>query len=179
MSVQRTNRFWYVSLKYTLFLDLLKLFENMHFTVSFAGRKKTHFLDLQIKSYGCLKFQGEVQAGRAYARANEKELTTCAKFWKQEVGERGQGEHKKGDPCRSGQRPLVAPNQVTVEQSTVSRSTTAGRLRPLAAAQIDQHRGISYIFLDSFFIKKLRPLHVARPWASEEGGGLGVQHPNF
>jgi hypothetical protein len=27
------------------------------------GIKKMHFLDLRIKSYGCLKFQGEVWAG--------------------------------------------------------------------------------------------------------------------
>jgi hypothetical protein len=36
-------------------------------------------LDLWIKSYGCLKFQGEVWAGQACAAANEKELTTYAK----------------------------------------------------------------------------------------------------
>jgi hypothetical protein len=55
----------------------------MRLVVSFAG-KKTHFLDLRIKSYGCLKFQGEVWAGRACAAANEKELTTCAKSGGQE-----------------------------------------------------------------------------------------------
>jgi hypothetical protein len=65
-----------LSLEHTLFLDFLKLFVNMRFAASFAGRKKTHFLDLRIKSYGCLKFQGEVWAGRACAAANEKELTT-------------------------------------------------------------------------------------------------------
>jgi hypothetical protein len=41
-------------------------------------------LDLRIKSYGCLKFQEEVWAGRACATANEKELTTCAKSGGQE-----------------------------------------------------------------------------------------------
>jgi hypothetical protein len=41
-------------------------------------------LDLRIKSYGCLKFQGEVWAGRACARANQQELTTCAKSGGQE-----------------------------------------------------------------------------------------------
>jgi hypothetical protein len=65
-----------VSLEHTLFLDFLKLFVNMRLAASFTGKKKTHFLDLQIKSYGCLKFQGEVWAGRACAAANEKELTT-------------------------------------------------------------------------------------------------------
>jgi hypothetical protein len=43
-----------------------------------------HFLDLRIKSYGCLKFQGEVWAGRACAAANEKELTNCTKSEGQE-----------------------------------------------------------------------------------------------
>jgi hypothetical protein len=73
-----------VSLEHRLFLDFLKLFLNMRLIVSFAGRKKTHFLDLRIKSYGCLKFQGEVWARRASAAANEKELTTCAKSGGQE-----------------------------------------------------------------------------------------------
>jgi hypothetical protein len=84
MSVQRTNRFWSVSLEHTLFLDFLKLFLNTCLVVSFAGRKKTHFLDLRIKSYVCLKFQGEVWAGRACAAANEKELTTYPKSGGQE-----------------------------------------------------------------------------------------------
>jgi hypothetical protein len=43
-----------------------------------------HFLDLRIKSYGCLKFQGEVWAGWACVAANERELTTCAKSGGQE-----------------------------------------------------------------------------------------------
>jgi hypothetical protein len=72
-----------VSLEYTLFLEFLKPFLNMHLAVSFAG-KKMHFLDLRIKSYGCLKFQGEVWAGRACTASNEKELTTCAKSGGQE-----------------------------------------------------------------------------------------------
>jgi hypothetical protein len=76
MSVQRTNRFWSVSFEHTLFLDFWKLFVNMRLASSFVGKKKPHFLDLRIKSYGCLKFQGEVWAGRACAAANDKELTT-------------------------------------------------------------------------------------------------------
>jgi hypothetical protein len=79
MSVRRTNRFWSVSLEHTLFLDFLKLFVNMRLTLSFAGKQKSYFLDLWIKSYGCLKFQGEVWAGRACAGANQQELTTCTK----------------------------------------------------------------------------------------------------
>jgi hypothetical protein len=83
MSVRWTNLFWSVSLEHTLFLDFLNFFVNMRLAVSFAG-KKTHFLDLWIKSYGCLKFQGEAWAVRACVAANEKELTTCAKSGGQE-----------------------------------------------------------------------------------------------
>ena len=54
----------------------------MCLAVSFVG-KKTHFLDLRIKSYGCLKFQGEVWVGWACVGANEKELTTLQKVWRQ------------------------------------------------------------------------------------------------
>jgi hypothetical protein len=91
MSVRRTNRFWSVSHEHTLLLDFLKLFVNMRLTVSFVGKKKTHFLDLRNKSYGCLNFQGEVWAGRACAAANEEELTTCAKFYGQGGWTRGAG----------------------------------------------------------------------------------------
>jgi hypothetical protein len=100
MSIRRTNQLWSVSHEHTLFLDFLKLFVNMRLAISFAGRKKTHFLDLRIKNYGCLKFQGEVWAGRACVGTNEEELTTCAKFWGQEVGGRRQGEYKKGGPTQ-------------------------------------------------------------------------------
>jgi hypothetical protein len=43
MSVRWTNRFWPVSLEYTLFLDCLKLFVNMRLVVSFAGKKNAFF----------------------------------------------------------------------------------------------------------------------------------------
>jgi hypothetical protein len=72
-----------VSLEHTLFLDFLKLFVNMCLVVSY-GEKRTHFLDIRIKSYGCLKFQGEVWAGRACVGANQQELTTCTKSEGQE-----------------------------------------------------------------------------------------------
>jgi hypothetical protein len=61
----------------------------MHLTASFAGKKKSYFLDLRIKSYQCLKFLGEVWAGRACAGANEEELTKHQKIWGQ--GGRGKG----------------------------------------------------------------------------------------
>jgi hypothetical protein len=77
MSVRQTNQFWSVSLELTLFLDFMKLFVKMRLAVSFAW-KKSYFLDLRIKSYGCLKFWGEVWVGQACARANQQELTTSA-----------------------------------------------------------------------------------------------------
>jgi hypothetical protein len=84
MSVRRTNRFWSVSLEHTLFFDFLKLFVNMRLALSFMEKQKSYFLDLWIKSYGCLKFQGEVWARRACAGANQQELTTCTKSGGQE-----------------------------------------------------------------------------------------------
>jgi hypothetical protein len=44
MSVQRTNRFWSVSLELTLFLDFLKLFVKMCLAASFAEKKICIFL---------------------------------------------------------------------------------------------------------------------------------------
>jgi hypothetical protein len=73
-----------VSLEHTLFLYFLKLFVNMRLALSSAGKQKSYFLDLRIKSYGCLKFQGEVRARRACAGANQQELTTCTKSGGQE-----------------------------------------------------------------------------------------------
>jgi hypothetical protein len=50
----------------------LNYFLKMHLAISFTGVKISYFLDLQIKSYGCLKFLGEVWAGQACAEANEE-----------------------------------------------------------------------------------------------------------
>jgi hypothetical protein len=138
MFVRWTNRFWSVSLENTLFLDFLKLFVNMRLTVSFMGRKKTHFLDLRIKTYGCLKFQGEVWARRACVGANEEELTTCAKFWRQEVEEGGKGNTKKGDPRRSSRQPLDSQRSPGNQRSLGGRPRPAAvARRPRAAAWID------------------------------------------
>jgi hypothetical protein len=60
---------------------------KMRLAVSFVGKKESYFLDLRIKSYGCLKFQGEVWARRACVGANQQELTTCAKSGGQEEKE--------------------------------------------------------------------------------------------
>jgi hypothetical protein len=69
----------------------------MRLALSFAGKKKSHFLDLRSKSYGCLKFQGEVWAGRACAGANQQELTTCTK-----VEGRKEKHFKKNGNCPTG-----------------------------------------------------------------------------
>jgi hypothetical protein len=100
-----------VSIEHTLFLDFLKLFVNMRLAVSFTGRKKMHFLDLRINSYGCLKFQGEVWAWRACAGANQQELTTCAKSGRQEekkIQEKWEQPNKRRYRPTAGGRPLVA-----------------------------------------------------------------------
>jgi hypothetical protein len=70
----------------------------MCLVVSFAGVNKSYFLDLRIKSYGCLKFLGEVWAGWECTRANEEELITCIKYLGQEVGGGRQG-YSKGITC--------------------------------------------------------------------------------
>jgi hypothetical protein len=94
-----------VSLDLTLFLDFLKLFVKMRLAVSFSGLQKSYFLDLRIKSYGCLKFLGEVLAWHLCVGSNEEELTTCAKFWGQEVGGRGYEGAIMGDPRKHSWRP--------------------------------------------------------------------------
>jgi hypothetical protein len=78
-----------VSLELTLYLDFLKLFLKIRLSASFARKKKSYFLDLRIKSYGCLKFLGEVWAGRACVGANEEELTKHQKIWEQGGGGKG------------------------------------------------------------------------------------------
>jgi hypothetical protein len=66
------------------FLNFLKFFVNMHLVISFIGVQISYFLDLRIKSYGCLKILEEVWVGQACARANQQELTTCVKICGQE-----------------------------------------------------------------------------------------------
>jgi hypothetical protein len=128
MSVRRTNWFWSVSLEHKLFLDFLKLFVNMRLAVSFAGKQKAHYLDLWIKSYGCLKFEGEVWVGRACAAANEEELTACAKFCGQGGWARGAGDGQSGAPALGrlpttgrGGRPRSAQRSVTAGRAAVAR----------------------------------------------------------
>jgi hypothetical protein len=100
-----------MSLEHTLFLDFLKLFANMRLALSFVGKQKSYFLDLRIKSNGCLKFQGEVWAGRACAGANQQELTTCTKSEGQEektFQEKWELPHRHRCQPAAGGRPLVA-----------------------------------------------------------------------
>jgi hypothetical protein len=148
MSVRRTNRFWSVSLEHTLFLDFWKLFVKMRLAVSFAGKQKIHYLDLRIKSYGCLKFQGEVWAGRACAAANEEELTACAKICGQGGWARGAGGGQSGAPALGRSSTAgrgVRPRSAQRSPGTGDRRSAAGR--PQVAACL-------YIFLNLFFEKK-------------------------
>jgi hypothetical protein len=79
---------------------------------------KIFFLDLRIKSYGCLKFLGEVWAGWACVGDNQQELTTCAKsegrrkllyFAQGEFGAPGHGRQViAGRRVTAGWRPAVA-----------------------------------------------------------------------
>jgi hypothetical protein len=55
-------RFWADCCECNKFLDFLKLFVTMRLAISFVGVQISYFLDLQIKSYGCLKFFGRVRA---------------------------------------------------------------------------------------------------------------------
>jgi hypothetical protein len=59
---KRLLHFWASYCKCNKFLDCLKLFVKMRLTISFAEVQISYFLDLWIKSYGGLKFLGEVQA---------------------------------------------------------------------------------------------------------------------
>jgi hypothetical protein len=85
----------------------------MRLAASFVGKKKSYFLDLRIKSYGCLKFLGEVLAGRACPGANEEELTKHQKNWGQGGGGkgargRGKGVGKMGSPVPARPRHCTA-----------------------------------------------------------------------
>jgi hypothetical protein len=68
---------------------------KMRLRISFPGVQNLYFLDLQIKSYGCLKFLREVWVGQACVRANEEELITCAKIWGQRGRKEGAGSSKR------------------------------------------------------------------------------------
>jgi hypothetical protein len=152
MSIRWTNRFWSVSLELTLFLEFLKLFVKMCLAASFAGKNKSYFLNLRIKSYGCLKFLGEVWAGRACAGANEEELTTCGKIWGQRGRKEGAGGLDKGRSAQersttAGRRPPTAPRPAVANcwLPLIERSLVSQRL-PNSPATAG--RGV-------FFIKKL------------------------
>jgi hypothetical protein len=91
---------WAVSLDLKLFLDFLKLFVNIRHAISFAWIQFSYFLDLRIKSYGCLKVLGEVWAGQALAQANEVELTKVPKSGGRRRKKGGGNKEKRGTHVR-------------------------------------------------------------------------------
>jgi hypothetical protein len=133
-----------------------------------CGKTKPHFLDLRIKSYGCLKFQGEVWAGRACAGGNEKELTTLQIFWG-EGGWAGGGGGVHNWGTRVG---VVADHAPT---SGRRPQPAAVARQPRAAARTERRRAF---FLDVFFLGFFKSL-VCSKGLDFLGGGLGVQHPIF
>jgi hypothetical protein len=176
MSVWWTNRFWSMSLEHIVFLDFLKLFVNMCLAISFAGKKKTHFLDLWIKSYACLKFQGEVWAGRACAGANEEDLTTLRKFWEQGGWAGGQGVTILG--TRAGTVAYCAPTsgRLAGDLATMARSG-----RPLAAGR-RLHRQVwrfFFFFFYSFKFYFFKGLACNKGLGFLGGGGLVYNTPFF
>jgi hypothetical protein len=93
-----------------------------------------------MKSYGCLKFQGEVWAGRACAGANQQELTTCTK---------SRGQERKKISRKMGTAPQA---QVSIR----GWRATAGRWPALAhRPRVDTCAcGTVQIFLKFFYLKK-------------------------
>jgi hypothetical protein len=151
-------------------------------------------LDLRIKSYGCLKIQGEVWAGRACAAANEKELTTCAK-------NRGQEEKKIQQKWEQPTGPGVDPRPATNGQDLVAwprpgpdcwslaarrpavaahRSAVQGRpatsdCSPAMGRRLDQSGCPN--FFEIFYLKKMNFWKFGK-WA-RAFGRMGVQRPHF
>jgi hypothetical protein len=118
MSIWWTNRFWVASLDLNFF-DFLKLFVKIRLTISVTWVKISYFLDLRIKSYGCLKLLGEVWAGWACAETNQQESTTCPKFWGRKK-EKFLGRNQFRAPTRSrratdGCPPPMANNLIDCE----------------------------------------------------------------
>jgi hypothetical protein len=71
-----------VTWAHTIFIIFETFCEDMSH-IKLRGEKKSYFLDLRIKSSGCLKFWGEVWAGQACAIADQQELTTSAQKGRQ------------------------------------------------------------------------------------------------
>jgi hypothetical protein len=157
-------------------------------------------LDLRIKSYGCLKFFGEVWAGRACAEANEEELTTCAKIWGQRGRKEGARGRIKGDHIgavgdywsevadrspTSGCQLLVVPDQATAGRSAVARPATAARgerrlavaCRSRDATSVDRAWCFLINFFGTFFFSFQRPVDVVRAWPAL--GGVYTTPPFF
>jgi hypothetical protein len=122
----------------------------MRLAISFAGKKKTHFLDLGIKSYGCLKFQGEVWAGWACDVANEKELTTLQMFWEQGgwAGGGGQGVSMLGDPHRGGRRPRPDQQSAAIGHPDPTTATGGDQRLPASHGPPPVQTGCRVFFKD-------------------------------
>jgi hypothetical protein len=97
------------------------------------------FLDLQIKSYRCLKFLGEVWAGWACAGANEKDLTNHKKIWKQDEGGKGARGYKNGGPTRA--QLAAAGHWLALPWATAAHNGRRPIVvrRPRAAAYTERH----------------------------------------
>jgi hypothetical protein len=96
MSIQRTNRFWAVSLDLILFLDFLKLFVYMHLGISFTD-PKLWVLENFRRSLG--------RAGMCWSQPTRIDHM-CKNMW---IGGRNfflQG-GSLGHPCRASGQPTV------------------------------------------------------------------------
>jgi hypothetical protein len=79
MSLWQTNRFWAVSFDLIFIFYFFEIFYIHKFRNRLHGSTNFIIFGPTDQSYGCLKLLGEVWAGRAYAGANEVELTKVLK----------------------------------------------------------------------------------------------------
>jgi hypothetical protein len=120
MSIWRTNRFWFVSLEHTLFLDFLKLFVNMRLAASFAGKinaffgptdQKLWMFEVSRRSLGragmcCSQWERVDHLSKKW-RAGRKKISTKMGTARQvQVSTRGQ-RATAGPRTRAGRRPAV------------------------------------------------------------------------
>jgi hypothetical protein len=148
----------------------------MHLRISFTWTQISWFQELQIKSYGCLKFLGEVWVGRACVGANEKGLTTCAQKKELEFEKKGGSAQKKGlAPRPAPDRWLPTsgwPGIVDPQSGAQSRPVTNGRPSATTRALKDYKtpnfcKKKNYFFFGEF-----------GKWA-RAFGRMGVQCPHF
>jgi hypothetical protein len=113
--------------------------------------------------------------------SNEEELTTCGKIWEQRGRKEGVGGFNKGDPRRSGWRPLVAPDRATACRPAAARSATA--TRPLAAGRRLCRQGVAFKKNKNLELlkKNLKALACSKGlgFFTGEGGGGALIAPPF